>query len=207
MTSAEGLIAGTRVILWRHGNTDWNAEHRVQGQTDVPLNDLGREQAAQAAARLVSLKPDLLVSSDLQRAARTADALAELTGLRPERDARLRERYFGAWETFTTPEIKERFPESRVRWESGDPDPGDGIEPLPDLAKRVGEVIRETAERIPGGLSVLATHGGSIKYGVAAFLGLPDDFLPTLGSIGNCHWVELRVEAKSRWRLHAYNVN
>ena len=199
-------MTGTRIILWRHGNTDWNATHRVQGQTDVPLNDLGREQAAQAAARLAPLRPDLLISSDLQRGARTADALAELTGLRPERDARLRERHFGDWQTFTTPEIKERFPESRAKWEAGDPDPGDGIEPMVDLTKRVGEVIREIAERVPGGLAVLASHGGSIKYGVAALLGWPEEILPSIAPVGNCHWVEIRQEAKYGWRLSAYNA-
>src|SRR6476661_5944316 len=56
-------MSGTRVILWRHGNTDWNAEHRVQGQTDVPLNDFGVRQAAAAAVRLAARKPTLLLSS------------------------------------------------------------------------------------------------------------------------------------------------
>jgi probable phosphoglycerate mutase len=199
-------MTGTRIILWRHGNTDWNASHRVQGQTDVPLNDLGRRQAKEAAARLASLRPDLLISSDLQRAARTADALAELTGLRPERDVRLRERYFGDWQTLTTPEIKERFPESRARWEAADPDPGDGIEPLFELTKRVGEVIREVAERMPGRLVVLTSHGGSIKYGVAALLGWPEEILPTIAAVGNCHWVEIRQDDRRGWRLASYNA-
>ncbi|NUT34574.1 MAG: histidine phosphatase family protein [Hamadaea sp.] len=198
-------MSATRIILWRHGNTDWNATHRVQGQVDVPLNDLGRQQAADAAARLAPLRPDLLISSDLQRAARTADALADLIGQRPERDARLRERHFGEWQTLTTPEIKERFPESRARWEAADPDPGDGIEPLPDLGKRIGEIIRETAERVPGGLAVLASHGGSIKYGVAALLGWPEEILPSIAPVGNCHWVEIRLE--KTWRLAAYNAS
>ena len=70
-----------RLIVWRHGNTDWNAGNRVQGQTDVPLNALGREQALEAAELLVRRKPDALVSSDLRRAAETAAALGTLTGL------------------------------------------------------------------------------------------------------------------------------
>ncbi|MFD0823271.1 histidine phosphatase family protein, partial [Micromonospora zhanjiangensis] len=57
----------TRLIVWRHGNTDWNAEGRVQGQTDVPLNDLGHEQAAAAAPLLAALRPDAVVASDLRR--------------------------------------------------------------------------------------------------------------------------------------------
>ena len=66
----------TRLIIWRHGNTDWNAASRVQGQTDVPLNDLGREQAREAAPLLAALRPDAIVASDLSRAADTAAALA-----------------------------------------------------------------------------------------------------------------------------------
>jgi len=198
-------MIGTRVILWRHGNTDWNAAHRVQGQTDVPLNDLGVRQATAAAGKLAERRPTLLLSSDLGRAACTADALAEVTGLPPEQDRRLRERAFGLWETLTTPEIKERFPDSRARWEAADPDPGDGIEPLPDLGKRVGEVVREAAERNPGAVSVLTTHGGSIKYGTAAVLGWPDEMLPTLAPIGNCHWVELQLDAGHGWRVVTYN--
>ncbi|WP_027341266.1 histidine phosphatase family protein [Hamadaea tsunoensis] len=200
-------MSGTRIILWRHGNTDWNAEHRVQGQTDVPLNDLGRRQAAEAAAKLALLKPAALVSSDLQRAARTADALGDILDVRPERDARLRERGFGLWETFTTPEIKERFPVSRAKFEAADPDPGDGIESLHDLGKRMSEVIREAAERHPGELSILTTHGGSIKYGSAYLLGIPEDLLHRFGPIGNCHWVELLFDEKHGWRLAAYNAS
>lgn len=198
-------MSGAHVILWRHGNTDWNAQHRVQGQTDVPLNDLGVRQAAEAAVKLAARKPTLLISSDLSRVARTADSLAEITGLRPERDARLRERGFGLWETLTTPEIKERFPASRARWEAAHPDPGDGIEPLPDLTKRVGEVIREAAERNPGAVTVLVSHGGSIKYGTAALLGWPEDILPTLASVGNCRWVELQHDEGRGWRIVTYN--
>lgn len=198
-------MSGTRVILWRHGNTDWNAEHRVQGQTDVPLNDLGARQAAETAVILAARNPTLLVSSDLRRAARTADALGDVTGLRPERDARLRERGFGLWETLTTPEIKELYPVSRAKWEAANPDPGDGIEPLTDLGKRICEVVREVAERNAGAVSVLATHGGSIKYGTAALLGWPEEILPTFGSIGNCCWVELSHDESRGWRAVTYN--
>src|ERR1043165_9622734 len=89
----------SRLILWRHGNTDWNAAHRVQGQTDVPLNALGLRQAADVAVKLAPRNPTLLISSDSSRAARTADALADITGLVAQRDPRLRERAFGLWET------------------------------------------------------------------------------------------------------------
>jgi probable phosphoglycerate mutase len=80
----------TRLIIWRHGNTDWNAANRVQGQTDVPLNDLGREQALAAAPLLAALRPDAIVASDLSRAADTAAALAAPTGLPVRSDQRLR---------------------------------------------------------------------------------------------------------------------
>lgn len=118
----------TRLIVWRHGNTEWNADGRVQGQTDVPLNDLGREQARAAAAVLAELRPDAIVSSDLRRAADTAAALAALTGLPVRPDARLRERYFGHWQGLALSEVAERFPEEYARWRAGDPDPGAEIE-------------------------------------------------------------------------------
>ncbi|WP_144119644.1 histidine phosphatase family protein [Catellatospora sichuanensis] len=196
----------TRVLLWRHGNTDWNAAQRVQGQLDVPVNDRGRAQAQAAAAVLARSEAQLMITSDLGRCTQTAAPLVELTGLTPERDARLRERHFGSWQGLTTPEVRERFPESYARWRAADPDPGDGLEPLADLGKRVSETIRQAAERVPGGTAILVSHGGAIKYGVAALLGWPEEMLPTVAPVQNCHWVDLILQPSYGWRVSAYNV-
>jgi len=69
-----------RIIVWRHGRTEWNLAGRVQGQTDVPLDEVGREQAREAAARLASLQPTRIITSDLSRALETADELGRLAG-------------------------------------------------------------------------------------------------------------------------------
>lgn len=182
----------TRLIVWRHGNTEWNADGRVQGQTDVPLNDLGREQARAAAAVLAELRPDAIVSSDLRRAADTAAALAALTGLPVRPDARLRERYFGHWQGLALSEVAERFPEEYARWRAGDPDPGAEIETLDDLGKRIGAAFQDAADLAVGGTIVLTTHGGAARQGVGHLLGWDYSVLRTIGSLANCHWTELR---------------
>jgi len=195
-----------RLIVWRHGNTDWNAGHRVQGQTDTPLNDLGRRQAAEAAPLLAALRPDAIVTSDLSRAADTAAALAALTGLPVHTEPRLRERAYGLWQGLTMSEVAERFPAEHARWRAGEQSPGCEIETLDDLAKRVGEALQEAAEAAPDGTVVVATHGGAARQGCGHLLGWPVPLLRTVGPLQNCHWTELRHEPVIGWRLHAHNV-
>ncbi|HEU4424005.1 MAG TPA: histidine phosphatase family protein [Pilimelia sp.] len=194
------------MIIWRHGNTDWNGANRVQGQTDAPLNELGHRQAAAAARLLAILRPDAIVASDLSRAAETAAALAALTDLGVRLDPRLREREYGRWQGLTMSEIAERFPEEHARWRAGEQSPGCGIESLDDLGKRVAEALQEAAEALPGGTTVLATHGGAARQGCGALLGWPPRVLRTVGGLGNCHWAELRHDAVRGWQLHTYNV-
>ncbi|MFI9643836.1 histidine phosphatase family protein [Micromonospora sp. NPDC051925] len=196
----------TRLIIWRHGNTDWNAGGRVQGQTDVPLNDLGRDQARVAAPLLAALRPDVVVASDLRRAADTAAALAQLTGHPVRPDARLRERHFGQWQGLALTEAAERFPAEYARWRAGDPDPGAGIEPLDDLGKRVGEALLAAAELAEGGTVVVATHGGAARQGVGHLLDWDHSVLRSVGSLANCHWTELRRNDVRGWHLRAHNV-
>jgi broad specificity phosphatase PhoE len=196
----------TRLIIWRHGNTDWNAANRVQGQTDVPLNDLGREQARAAAPLLAGLRPDAIVASDLSRAADTAAALAALTGLPVRTDPRLRERHFGQWQGLDLTEAAERFPDEFARWRAGAPDPGAEIETLDDLGKRVGAAFQDAADAVPGGTVVLTTHGGGARQGCGHLLGWEHAVLRTLGSLQNCHWTELRHDDTRGWHLRAHNV-
>jgi len=196
----------TRLVIWRHGNTDWNATGRVQGQTDVPLNDLGREQARAAAPALAALRPDAIVASDLRRAADTAAALAALTGLPVRADARLRERHFGQWQGLDLTEVAERFPDEYARWRAGDPDPGAGIETLDDLGKRLGAAFQDAADLAVGGTVVVATHGGGARQGVGHLLGWGHAVLRAVGSLANCHWTELRHDDVRGWHLRAHNV-
>jgi glucosyl-3-phosphoglycerate phosphatase len=196
----------TRLIIWRHGNTDWNAEGRVQGQTDVPLNDLGRSQAATAAPLLGGMEPDAIYSSDLQRARSTAAALSGLIGLPIAEDTRLRERHYGEFQGHTNPEIAERFPAAFARWSGGDPDVGCGVERNDDVGKRVGEALREIADRHAGELVVIATHGGAARQGFGDLLAWPTEVMSMIRPLQNCHWTEVVDTPNRGWQLRAHNV-
>jgi glucosyl-3-phosphoglycerate phosphatase len=196
----------TRLLLWRHGQTAWNAGRRVQGQTDTELSDVGRGQAEAAARRLAELHPDLIVSSDLRRAADTAAALAAITGLDVEYDSRLRERHHGIWEGLTDVEIAERWPEENECWRSGLPVRGLGVEDLDEVGKRVVSALQDVVSRAPGSTIVVASHGAAIRRSAPALLGWPEPVIRTLGAISNCHWADLRLDPERGWQLRAYNA-
>jgi len=202
----------SRLIVWRHGRTEWNVAGRFQGQTDVDLDDIGVEQTEASAPRLAAYRPDVIVSSDLRRAARTAEALAALTGLPVELDKRLRERDFGPWQGLTQAEIRERFPEDLARWHAGEPIENPAIETIDDMAKRVCAALRDAAERdvaerdVADSTAVVVTHGGAARAGCACLLGWPREVWHTLGVLGNCHLTELRHTAERGWLVHAHNV-
>src|SRR5699024_8673968 len=109
-------MTAATVLLWRHGQTDYNSGGRLQGQVDIALNETGQAQAAAAAEVLMRVQPVQIVSSDLSRAHDTARILGQLTGVEVRIDQRLRERSFGQWEGLTHAEIAESWPEQFVEW-------------------------------------------------------------------------------------------
>lgn len=196
----------TRLILWRHGRTAWNAGRRIQGHSDSPLDELGHEQAAQAAAVLAAMSPAAIVASDLSRVTDTAAPLARLTGLPVSTDPRLRERNFGDWQGSTLDEVAAAHPVEYARWRSGEPVGGCGVEEVEELAKRVALAIQDAAALVPDGTVIVVTHGGAVKHGLAQLLGWPPSVQRTLTVLDNCHWAELRHSGSRGWRLRAYNV-
>ncbi len=188
-----------RLVLWRHGQTRWNAERRFQGQSDVPLNAKGHHQAQRAARFLAALRPHAIYSSDLSRAAGTADRLAELTGVAVQLDKDLRERHGGSWEGLTDTEIRTRYPAAYATWV-----PPDG-ESVAVVAERVAEVFERVADTLAvGSLAVVVSHGAAINLGISRLLGLPEN-LRVLGGLDNCAWSVLGRRT-GRWRLLEHNV-
>jgi probable phosphoglycerate mutase len=151
----------TRLVVVRHGETAWNVEQRIQGQLDIPLNDTGRWQARRVAAALADEGLTAVYSSDLQRAAATAQALADATGLALGTDTGLRERAFGVFEGVTFREIEQRWPEDALRWRRREPGfgPGGG-ERLADFYARCVAAALRLAARHPGETIALVAHGG-----------------------------------------------
>ena len=187
-----------RLVLWRHGQTAWNAERRFQGHSDVPLDATGHEQARDAARYLAAMHPDAIFSSDLVRAAETASYLAELTGLPVQLDKDLRERGGGAWEGLTDAEIRAGYPEAYAAWV-----PPDG-EPIGAVADRAAAALTRVADSLNGTLAVLVSHGASINFGISRLLGVPER-ARVLGPLGNCSWSVLGRRA-GHWRLLEHNV-
>ncbi|MDQ1730384.1 MAG: glucosyl-3-phosphoglycerate phosphatase [Pseudonocardiales bacterium] len=190
-----------RIVILRHGRTSWNAERRYQGQSDPPLDSVGEGQALEAAALIAAMHPDLLISSDLQRAQRTAQKVASLSGLELMVDARLRERHLGHWEGLTRDEVEQRYPDEFADWLAGR-----------DVTRRGGETRREVADRalslvadVPEvELVVLVSHGATAMCLTAELLGLPQT--PSiLGPLANCHWTEVRDDGQG-WKLRAHNA-
>jgi broad specificity phosphatase PhoE len=198
----------TRLLLWRHGRTAWNDERRTQGQTDVELDEIGIEQAESAAQALAAREPKVLISSDLSRTRRTAQALAELTGLPVRLDARLRERHFGPWQGLTHAEIRERHADDWARFSAGQAVLNPAIEPVETIAERFVAALLDAAEVAgEGGTAVLVTHGGSARIGIGGLLGWPRQTWASLGVLDNCHSSELWRDPHGRWQLVAYNTS
>ena len=204
-----------RLILWRHGRTAWNAERRFQGQTDVPLDDMGRRQAAHAAELLATLSPDRIVSSDLARARETAEALGMRVGLDVETHEGLRETFAGDWQGLTRRELEDAYGDELARWSAGsDVRPGGG-ETRREVAARMVQVIDALlAESAPGETIVVATHGGAARAAIGALLELPPEHWAALGVLTNCAWSVLMENIAGpsaerhgpRWRLQEYNA-
>ncbi len=190
-----------RVVLLRHGRTAWNAERRFQGQADPPLDDLGRMQAYEAAALVAALEPDLVVSSDLPRAAQTAAPLGDLTGLPIRHDTRLRERSLGHWEGLTREEVAERYPDEFADWLEGRDVSGRGGESRDEVAARA---VAALADLPSVGVAVLVTHSATAMALCGALLGLPQR-VRVLGPLANCHWSDVRRD-QSGWRVWAHNI-
>ncbi len=196
-----------RIVLWRHGRTEWNASGRFQGQIDIALDDLGRAQALDSARRLAALEPELLVSSDLRRTRDTMAALAALTGREIQLDPRLRETFAGEWQGLTGAEIATRFPEEYKAWRAGDPllRVGGG-ETRQEVAERMAAAVRDVAAKLPDdGLAVLTTHGGAARLGIAALIGMPLERFTNVGGLSNGSWSMLR-DTDQGWVLVEHNA-
>ena len=156
---ASGTV--TTVFLIRHGETAWNAEHRIQGRLDVPLSTTGIWQAGRLAERLASEAIDAIVSSDLARAWMTGAPLAAARGLQMVSEPRLRERVFGIFEGKTLDEIAVQHPEEFAAWRARDVDWGmPGGESGIEFIGRVLEAMQQIALSYVGRTVAVVTHGG-----------------------------------------------
>lgn len=197
-----------RVVLWRHGQTAWNAEHRFQGHSDVPLDDIGEEQSVRAARLLAALPPATVVCSDLRRARETAAPLLQLTGLTARYDARLRETHGGSWQGLTGTEIDARAGETWAAWRGGADLPAGGSgERRSEVGTRAAQAVRETLDGLAAGeVLVVVTHGGTIRAVIGTMLGLPIAHWSAIGGLSNCAWSVLEESDSGRWRLEEHNA-
>ena len=155
------LLDSTQFVVIRHGETQWNAEQRLQGHGDSPLTPCGLKQAQQLARRLRTVTLDTLISSDLERARQTATIIAEATGHTIDTDHRLRERNYGALEGMTLSEIKQHYPEIIHRLTDNDPDcPIPGGESYRQFYRRCAGYFQVLAREHEGRTIAVVAHGG-----------------------------------------------
>lgn len=155
-------MEATRIIAVRHGETPWNVDARIQGQLDIGLNDNGHRQARQVGQALAGEPLSAIYSSDLQRAAHTAQHIAHAAGLAVRTVPGLRERCFGRFEGKTFKEIEAAWPDEALAWRKRVPhwSPPEGGESLLQLRERVHQSVRDLAARHLGEQIVIVAHGG-----------------------------------------------
>jgi probable phosphoglycerate mutase len=207
-----------RLVMLRHGQTDFNLGSRMQGQLDTELTELGRV--------LAKHQPLRIVSSDLRRAYDTAVALGERTGLPVQVDRRLRETHLGDWQGMTHAEIDAVAPGARLAWRDDATWAPHGGESRVDVAARSVPLIADLIAGEPewGAVDeperpvVLVAHGGLIAALTAALLALPVANWPALGGMGNASWTQLSGHFGDsetgtddldaiRWRLDVWNAS
>jgi probable phosphoglycerate mutase len=195
-----------RVVLLRHGRTAWNASGRFQGQLDSPLDEVGRIQVLAAAVAVAPMQPDALVTSDLERALDTAQAVSAAAGRQAEVDPRLREIHLGDWQGLTRAEAKERFPDEYARWQAGEDARRGGGETYAEVGLRAAQCVEERLDKLERGSLLLAvTHGGTARATIGTLLGMEPDTWWRLAPLANCRW-SLLADLGRGWRLEEHNA-
>ena len=201
-------MSDARLILVRHGVTDWNREGRWQGRLDPPLADDGRREAALVAARVDAdpeLRPARIVSSTLGRALQTAEAIGARLGLAVEAEPRLMEIGAGEWEGHTHEELEtidaERYRAWRSRTSDARPPGGEGLD---EVIARVRELLDEL-DASPGPWpAMLVSHGGILRVLANMLLDLPGNWMWNLDVDNASVSVTTRIE-RGRWRVDRWN--
>jgi broad specificity phosphatase PhoE len=168
-----GYHLATKIYLVRHGETQWNKDGRVQGQLDIGLSDEGLRQARCLARRLAAVEIDAIYSSDLSRAYKTAEIIAESKGLIVRAMPAFREKHFGEWQGMLSKEIDEKFPEIReqIRIEPRTTRVPGG-ECWDELTARVMAGLMDIAGSWTEGTIVVTPHGGTVRAALCEILGM-----------------------------------
>ncbi len=195
-----------RVCLVRHGETPWNAERRLQGHIDIPLNENGIAQAVAVGRSLAKERFAAIYCSDLQRARQTAETISSHHALPTQEDPRLRERHYGIFQGLTYDEVATRHPKEYRHFKARETTfsfPGGG-ESLADFATRVTDALVEFADRHAGEQVLVVAHGGVLdiarRFVTGKALHVQRDFpIPNAA----LNWIEHDGE---RWNLLAWAV-
>ena len=193
-----------RLLIARHGETDWNREGRWQGFADQPLNPLGRRQARALAGRMRTAALAALYSSDLARAVETAEAVAAATGLELRQDSRLREIDVGGWSGLSREQVRARDPDAYAAWERGELERYPDGESFTELRRRTAEAFAAIGARHPGQTVAVVCHGGSIRTITAELLTMPEGGHRLLRTGPNCS-ISVFERDNGRMRLVRYN--
>jgi glucosyl-3-phosphoglycerate phosphatase len=206
VTAAEPpVLPVRRLIIWRHGRTEWNVTGRFQGQQDPPLDEEGRGQAALVAPLLAADLPagdTVVVSSDLSRASDTARVLTDLLDVPLRIDPRLREHGLGCWEGLTRDQVAERYPEQYADWVAGRAIRGRGGEEPDQVAERA---VAALADLPAAAVGVVVTHSGTAGRLTERLLGLGPEHRRVFAPLDNGAWSELVFSTPRRWRLLRHN--
>ena len=194
----------TRIILVRHGETDWNATGRIQGHSDTPLNAVGRLQAQRLARRFANESVRALYSSDLARAFETATVIGQALGLPVVTSAQLRERRYGLWEGLTAAQIEACYPAQFAEWRARStnfaPPQGETHQQL--LTRALG-ALQTISRQHEGGQVVVVTHGGLCYVLLNQILGSIDGDRREF-TFGNAS-IHVIAVADDRWSVITHN--
>lgn len=190
------MIAGTRIIAIRHGETDWNRTRQYQGQEDIPLNDRGVVQARDIARSLSLSSLDAVYTSDLQRAFQTATEIAQTFLMTPIPVTGLREQHFGVFQGLTGEDVAKRWPGASAQWHQRVADFGpEGGETRNAFSVRCVTAMNQLARAHVGGAIAIVCHGGVLDCLYRAASCLPMD-TPRTWSLENAAINRLTHDAR-----------
>lgn len=196
----------TRLLLTRHGATDWNKEHRIQGHSDIDLNAIGVSQAEALAERMKDSAPSVIYSSDLIRASRTASIIQKgIPGSRHIVTTLLRERNWGSFEGKKWIEIENEFPKEIKKFHSHPLEfRPEGGESRGDVLKRIEEFLADLMSEHAGEFVVVVTHGGVCSLMIKLMIGMDLENI-TPFRIENCSISVMDYIREDTWFVHCLN--